>query len=113
MTSNITLPPAGLTQLVRRLEAATSRLEDMATSLDPSNPITPQAASPAPAAPSVPGAEQSKATPPPPPPPAAEPLPASIEDFDSLIKSDVQSFVDLSEKIGGPVAEQVWLFRLW
>lgn len=43
----------------------------------------------------------------PPAPPAAPSLPPQIEDFDALINGDVRSFVDLGEKIGGLVAEQV------
>jgi hypothetical protein len=43
----------------------------------------------------------------PPAPPAAPSLPPQIEDFDALINGDVQNFVDLGEKIGGLVAEQV------
>jgi adenylyl cyclase-associated protein len=37
----------------------------------------------------------------------AAPVPPQIEDFDALIKGDVQNFVNLGEKIGGLVAEQV------
>ena len=90
----------------RRLEAATSRLEDMATSIDSSHPETvatisnaqlhaTNAAAAATAAPLA-------------PPAAAEPLPASIEDFDKLIDDNVRAFVTSSEKIGGLVGQQVW-----
>ena len=45
------------------------------------------------------------------PPPAVAPqavqIPPQIQDFDALIKGDVQNFVSLGEKIGGLVAEQV------
>lgn len=52
--------------------------------------------------------KQAAAAPaPPPPPPVAEPLPQSIEDFDKIIDEDVQKFVDLGQKVGGLVAEQV------
>ncbi|GFG07398.1 adenylyl cyclase-associated protein [Aspergillus udagawae] len=91
-----------LTTLIKRLEAATSRLEDMAMSLD--DPHSPKnvgsAATPEPAAP-VPVNTVT-----PPAPPAAPSLPPQIEDFDALINGDVRSFVDLGEKIGGLVAEQ-------
>lgn len=59
----------------------------------------------APATPDLP-----KPAPPPPAPPAAPAapqVPAQIQDFDTLIKGDVQNFVNLGEKIGGLVAEQV------
>ncbi|KAJ6180895.1 hypothetical protein N7519_011356 [Penicillium mononematosum] len=68
------------TTLIKRLEAATSRLEDMAMSFDDSS--------------------ASKSF------PAAAPVPPQIQDFDALIKGDVQNFVNLGEKIGGLVAEQ-------
>ena len=38
---------------------------------------------------------------------APAPLPASIEGFDSLINGDVNKFQDLSNSIGGVVAQQV------
>ncbi|KAJ5727886.1 hypothetical protein N7493_005706 [Penicillium malachiteum] len=59
---------------------------------------------PAAATPAVP--EPPKPAPPPPAPPAAPQIPAQIQDFDALIKGDVQNFVNLGEKIGGLVAEQ-------
>lgn len=42
-----------------------------------------------------------------PPSPTPDPDPPQIEDFDALIKSDVQAFVDLGKQIGGLVGEQV------
>ena len=53
--------------------------------------------------------EPPKPAPPPPAAPVAAPVPPQIEDFDALIKGDVQNFVNLGEKIGGLVAEQVSL----
>ena len=44
---------------------------------------------------------------PPPAPPAAPPVPPQIEDFDALIKGDVRNFVELAQKLGGLVEEQV------
>ena len=89
-----------------RLEAATSRLEDIATAtIDPSastNGVSTSAGMVG--APALPGQTSSKAVT---LAPIAESLPDSIVDFDSLISGDVQSFVKLSEKIGGQVAEQV------
>lgn len=61
--------------------------------------------SPATAAPATP--EPPKPAPPPPAAPAAAQIPPQIQDFDALIKGDVQNFVNLGEKIGGLVAEQV------
>ena len=36
-----------------------------------------------------------------------EPLPPALDDFDSLINGDVIKFVNMSEELGGLVAEQV------
>jgi len=87
-----------LTTLIKRLEAATSRLEDIASSTTE----LPQAASlttSSPAA-SVPAsAPTSKAAP-------VEDLPESVEEFDAFISSSVQKYVDASNKLGGVIAEQ-------
>lgn len=61
------------------------------------------------AAPATP--EPPRPTPPPPAAPAQAQLPEQIQDFDALIKKDVQNFVNLGEKIGGEVAEQVSFMR--
>lgn len=41
------------------------------------------------------------------PQPISEKLPPAIDDFDTIIAEDVQTFGDISEEIGGLVAEQV------
>lgn len=93
-----------LTTLLLRLEAATSRLEDIATSVDSTHPETIAAISTAQAtiaenaaAAAIPVAA---AVPP-------EPLPRSIEDFDNVINEDVKEFVSASEAVGGLVQQQV------
>ncbi|PWY94878.1 hypothetical protein BO94DRAFT_531829 [Aspergillus sclerotioniger CBS 115572] len=90
-----------LTTLIKRLEAATSRLEDMAMSLDdPNSPKTiapaavPESAAPEPPKPAPPAA------------PAAAPVPPQIQDFNTLINEDVRNFVELGAKIDGLVGEQ-------
>jgi adenylyl cyclase-associated protein len=91
-----------------RLEAATSRLEDIATTVDGAGAIqngTPSQAQHAAAI--VPIPEESSAPTPAPP----EPLPRSIEDFDKLIEEDITAFVTASGKIGGLVEEQVRTFK--
>lgn len=97
-----------LTTVHCRLEAATSRLEDMAVSFEGASqanhvnnlapPVQQTAIEPAKQDPS-------------PPTPTPQPDPAQIEDFDALIKSDVQAFVDLGKQIGGLVGEQVTRFE--
>lgn len=102
--------PLSLTFLYRRLEAATSRLEDMATAVDPSNPLNAQTIAASEAEHSgmkaTDGqiARSSSA-----PPAAAQPLPRVVQEFDKIILEDVKAFVEASEKLGGLVAEQVSL----
>src|SRR3954451_4992120 len=111
----ITMPPAEtdarLTMVTRRLEAATSRLEDMATSVDATHPDTVAAITSAGAIPGIAPAATPAPTATDPTPPPAEPLPRSIEEFDKIIKEDVQAFVTASEQIGGLVEQQVHMLR--
>ena len=93
--------------VTRRLEAATSRLEDMATSVDASHPDTVAAINNA----SLGPAETTAVAATEPAPQSAEPLPRSIEEFDKVVKEDVQGFVTASEKIGGLVEKQVQTLR--
>lgn len=96
-----------------RLEAATSRLEDMVP--DMSNPAAStngvQAgqfqSSDASRAIEQPGAVT------PAPHHHREPLPPAIDDFDAMINAEVKTFVNVSEEIGGLVAEQVHLPSIW
>ena len=43
----------------------------------------------------------------PPPQQPIETLPPAIEDFDNMIENDVNTYVNMSEEMGGLVAEQV------
>ncbi|KKY21464.1 putative adenylyl cyclase-associated protein [Phaeomoniella chlamydospora] len=95
-----------LVTLIKRLEAATSRLEDMATSIDSSHPATIDAINQAAATPS-----QTSLTSAPKPAPTPEPLPRSIEEFDRLIEEEVGSFVTAAEKIDPLLFEQAKSFR--
>ena len=92
-----------LTILYRRLEAATSRLEDIATSVDSSHPEIVAAINAAGLAPDTDHAPSAPA----PTPQPAEPLPQSIEDFDKFVNEDVQAFEVASGKLGGLVEQQV------
>ena len=87
------------------MEAATSRLEDIASSVDgPQNGTNGNgSAVGAVAALGSPGGITEQ------PPPPPEPLPRSIEAFDKIIEEDVGAFVTCSQKIGGLVEEQVCL----
>ncbi|KAH0538807.1 hypothetical protein FGG08_004639 [Glutinoglossum americanum] len=93
--------------LMCRLEAATSRLEDMAqATIDPTAGVSGGLVAPAPGAALVRQGAQSAPIPPAQAPPPPEPLPRAIEDFGGLINGDVQKYVSLSEGLGGLVAEQ-------
>ncbi|RSL95896.1 hypothetical protein CEP52_011794 [Fusarium oligoseptatum] len=99
-----------LTTLIKRLEAATSRLEDIAasTELPPDAPAASpsNAAIAAPPAPAAPAAPAAPPKPEPVPEPVAEPLPESIEEFDAFLSSAVEKYVEQSQELGGVIAEQ-------
>ncbi|GAB1319061.1 suppressor of rasval19 [Madurella fahalii] len=102
-----------LTTLIKRLEAATSRLEDIAQStfeLPQAVPALQQTTPTARASgPNLPPPAVAPTTPTPTPPaPVAppEPVPESIEEFDALISQSVEKWAKISNAIGGLVAEQ-------
>ncbi|KAH6856463.1 adenylate cyclase associated N terminal-domain-containing protein [Chaetomium sp. MPI-CAGE-AT-0009] len=107
MTSN---SMHNLTTLIKRLEAATSRLEDMAQSSFEAPQGAPtvqqQGAAPTLSAPVLPGSPQTAIGPSPPAPTPPEPVPEAIEEFDNLINQSLANWVKLSNDIGGLVAEQ-------
>jgi adenylyl cyclase-associated protein len=94
-----------LTAILRRLEAATSRLEDMAASTIELPKINGVGPTPAPTGPLPP--PPAPRAPVEPPKPVVEALPESVEDFDTFISGPVKKYVNLSDEIGGPLAEQV------
>jgi adenylyl cyclase-associated protein len=90
-----------------RLEAATSRLEDIATSTElpkdlpaltetRNSPPNASTVSTPPVAPTKDATEVSQ-----------EPLPEAIEEFDNFLKTTVEKYVKLSDELGGAVAKQV------
>jgi len=99
------IPREALTSLVHRLEAATSRLEDMASSTieapktNGTAPALTSAASPVAPIPTPRLSEPTK--------PLPEPLPESVEEFDNFLKGPLKKFVNLSDELGGAVAQQV------
>ncbi|RYP41628.1 hypothetical protein DL769_011549 [Monosporascus sp. CRB-8-3] len=106
-----------LTTLIKRLEAATSRLEDIATSTNELPQIVPALTEPVPPsshssdATASPSQHRSSSTPVPAAPPAAkaalpEPLPESIEEFDAFINTSVDKYIQASNKLGGLISEQ-------
>lgn len=103
MERPIAVPESRLILIYRRLEAATSRLEDMATSVDSSHPSTVAAISSSTTAPPHPSAAAMSAA-----ALCVDPLPPSIEDFDKILDEDVKAFVSASVKVGGLVEQQAW-----
>ena len=90
-----------------RLEAATSRLEDMVPNMsDLSVPTNGISAGQNQSLSTSRGVEQAGGA-----TPTThqhqETLPPSIDDFDAMINAEVKTFVNMSEEIGGLVAEQV------
>lgn len=104
-------PDNPLTTLIRRLEAATSRLEDIAASSPPGEQQPSQqnvaaaggqaSQSPQEAASKAGTREGSTGT------VVTEQLPPSVGDMDNLINSDVKSFVESSKGLDSVVEEQV------
>lgn len=106
-----------LTTLIKRLEAATSRLEDIATSTNELPQIVPALTEPVPPpshgsdVTASPAQHRSSETPVPAAPPAAkaalpEPLTESIEEFDVFINTSVDKYIKASNKLGGLISEQ-------
>ncbi len=101
------MPLASLT-ILRRLEAATSRLEDMVPTMNDASasanglPALPEAGLSTVRGLNQPAGAAAS------PQPLFEPLPPAIDDFDALINGDVKTYVNMSEEIGGLVAEQVY-----
>ncbi|KAF9693221.1 hypothetical protein EKO04_008885 [Ascochyta lentis] len=96
-------PDGVLTSMIRRLEAATSRLEDIASSSfahddTPSNSgaAAAVAAAGASVAPAV-AAPAAK---------AVESLPASLAAFDELVTTELKTWLDLSSKLGSVIETQ-------
>jgi adenylyl cyclase-associated protein len=117
---------ASIADIVYRLEAATSRLEDIASSsFDPatSTSPTPTANGTAAVGASIAGttaagallspkaSESSQATVTAPTPPKPADLPDVIKDYDALIDGDLAKFVALSEALDPLLAEQAHAFK--
>ena len=104
-----------LTKVLHRLEAATSRLEDIATTS-----TTPENSAPHPSAATTnglatrsqellntPNAASRTTSTPSISLPKSETLPSEIEDYDTLIHGDLAAFIKLSDALDPLIAEQV------
>ena len=98
-----TLPAKLALMILGRLEAATSRLEDLVPTIGDPSLTTDGAHLLSGQGPSADQAlDQARS-----PSRHMETLPPVIDDFDAIINGQVKSFVNMSEEIGGLVAEQV------
>ena len=96
---------SSLTTAIRRLEAATSRLEDIASSS--AGGFETASSTPAPStAPSQAPASSSQRTTPNP----SEALPPSVQDYDAILDGALKTWLELSAKLGSSIAEQVGEF---
>lgn len=118
----LTLPPppgvGSLTSLLRRLEAATTRLEDIALTQATAGGLHALPSSGASAvagagyaAPSAPSSTSKDAPLPPAPSAAAqaEDVPLKVQAFDELVEQSLTKYTALSKELGGLIAEQVRL----
>ena len=97
------LPAKLALTILGRLEAATSRLEDLVPNISDSSLTTDGAQSLSGQGQSTDLLMDQAAS----PSRHMETLPPVIDDFDAIINGQVKSFVNMSEEIGGLVAEQV------
>ena len=84
-----------LANLIKRLEVATTRLEDLATSASSASAVAASSASPPPALPTG----------------AASSTPASVQKHDDAVGPLLNKFLDISKTIGDPVATQVYIYK--
>lgn len=97
------LPTKLALTILGRLEAATSRLEDLVPNIGDTALTTDDVQALSGQGPSTDRAlDQARS-----PSRHMETLPPVIDDFDAIINGQVKSFVNMSEEIGGLVAEQV------
>ncbi|KAH7039521.1 adenylate cyclase associated N terminal-domain-containing protein [Macrophomina phaseolina] len=109
LSSPAHIPDDALTRLARRLEAATSRLEDIASSTFDNVAAglqAPPPAQPASAAPAAPKAPSAPAAPGAPAAPAKSDVPPMLAAFDALLDNELKDFVDKSKGIDDQIAEQ-------
>ncbi|KAI8632161.1 adenylyl cyclase-associated protein [Xylariaceae sp. FL1651] len=103
-----------LVTLIKRLEAATTRLEDIASSTIELPQGVPALSQPI----ASPSEQSARASPSPLPPVSSsvpttvpalipqDPLPESVEEFDNFISQSVNKYVKASNKLGGLIADQ-------
>jgi|SRR6266542_2619683 len=89
-----------LTTLIKRLEAATSRLEDLGASSSAANNLGRNSVGGQPAAPSLVSSQSNDAV-------VGGEVPPALAAYDELIEGPLKTFLELSKVIGGLVEDQV------
>jgi adenylyl cyclase-associated protein len=85
-----------LANLIKRLEVATTRLEDLAMSSSSASAVV--ASSPQATAPAVPTIAAST---------DIDTIPAVVEKHDAAVDGPLQKYIELAQELGGAIAEQV------
>ncbi|KAI8370673.1 adenylate cyclase associated N terminal-domain-containing protein [Radiomyces spectabilis] len=86
-----------LANLIKRLEVATTRLEDLAMSASSASAVS--ASAPASSAPAAPPAATTSSS-------ASSDIPLAVEKHDEVVNPSLDQFLKLSQEIGGLVADQ-------
>jgi adenylyl cyclase-associated protein len=94
--------PNVLTTVIRRLEAATSRLEDIASTSVGFDAAASGQTTGAGAGTPAPSTQSEVVT-----PKAADSLPPSIQAFDKLLDNELKEWLELSAKLGDVINDQV------
>lgn len=87
-----------LANLIKRLEVATTRLEDLAMSSSSASAVVANS----PSSPKTAGTAAAAAA-----PSSASETPALVEKHDAAVNASLEKYFSLSQELGGPIAEQV------
>jgi adenylyl cyclase-associated protein len=84
-----------LANLIKRLEVATTRLEDLAMSSSSASAVVANS----PSSPKAIGAAPSSV--------ASSETPVIVEKHDAAVNASLEKYIALSQELGGPIADQV------
>ncbi|KAL9554650.1 hypothetical protein MBANPS3_002733 [Mucor bainieri] len=93
-----------LANLIKRLEVATTRLEDLAMSSSSASAVVANS----PSSPKTVGAASAAAAP---PSSSTTETPALVEKHDAAVNASLEKYFSLSQELGGPIAEQATLVK--
>jgi adenylyl cyclase-associated protein len=89
-----------LANLIKRLEVATTRLEDLAMSSSSASAVA--SSSPPAIAPAAPTIATSS---------DIDTIPAAVEKHDAAVNGPLEKYIELAQELGGAIAEQVKISR--